>query len=150
MSSAGAPTASDAPTDPALTTTITRRIYFADTDAGGVAHHATYVRWFEQARTEWLHERGQNLALWQSLEMMFVVANLQINYRRSLVLDDLITIATAPVAQHRSGATFVHNIYRDADLVSSGTVRLVCVGITDGRPQPMPEVMRNPTKLSQE
>lgn len=121
------------------TTTITRRVYYADTDAGGVAYHATYVRWFEQARTEWLQARNHSHRDWHALGVTMVVAHLEINYRKPIYLDDEIVITATYAQQHRSGATFAHQITRGGQVCTDGSVRLVCVNLTDGRPTPVPE-----------
>ena len=121
------------------TATIVRRVYYADTDAGGVVHHATYVKWFEQARTEFARMHNQTAKTWEQAGVVFVVANIQINYRKPVLLDDEIYISTFVTARHKSGMTFGHEIKRDDVLVCEGTARLVCVDLKTKRPVAIPQ-----------
>ena len=69
------------------------RVYYEDTDAGGIVYHANYLRWMERVRTEWLRELGirqTDLAAQHALQ--FVVSELEIRYVRPARLDDLLTV----------------------------------------------------------
>src|SRR5512147_1342850 len=69
------------------------RVYFQDTDAGGVVYHASYVNFMERARTEWLRTFGySNAALMQKLGVVFVVRSLKLDYLKPALLDDLLNV----------------------------------------------------------
>lgn len=120
------------------TTTITRRVYFADTDAGGVVHHATHVRWFEQARTEWLHARGFTLAHWRQEDVVFVVVRLEVAYLLPLPLDAKVAVTATRTAQRPVSVTFTHAIMHGGKLACTGFAKLVCISLGDGRPVRIP------------
>ena len=69
------------------------RVYFQDTDAGGVVYHASYVNFMERSRTEWLRTFGYtNAGLMKELGMVFVVRSLKLDYLKPALLDDLLTV----------------------------------------------------------
>ena len=75
---------------------LNARVYYEDTDAGGIVYYANYLKFCERARTEWL--RGMNMSQSQMLEqhMGFVIKNIKGNYVSSAKLDDLLTITCIP------------------------------------------------------
>ncbi|MGN0919060.1 MAG: tol-pal system-associated acyl-CoA thioesterase [Oxalobacter sp.] len=109
------------------------RVYFEDTDSGGVVYYANYLKFYERTRSEWLRTLGisqQSLA--QERQILFVVRNVNVNYHRSAVLDDALSV-TLDVAKVRGASIeFEQKVIRDADgvLCSSCRVTIVCV---DGR-----------------
>lgn len=123
-------------------TAIRRRIYYADTDSGGVVYHGAYVRLFEQARTEWAHENGVGVSRFAELGVIFVIAELSVKYRRPLFLDDEIEISSVLAEQRRSGSTFTQEIRRGGELAAEGQVKAVCVRVRDGRPVQIPDELR--------
>ncbi len=67
------------------------RVYFQDTDAGGVVYHASYVNFMERSRTEWLRTHGySNAALMMELGVMFVVRSIKLDYLKPALLDDML------------------------------------------------------------
>ncbi len=119
-------------------TLITRRVYYADTDAGGVAHHSAYVRWCEQARTEWLRERDFPPDVWAALGLVFVVTSLQLDYQAPVKLDDLISIATWPRKFRPVSAIFAHTVTYDDQLMMRGDIRVACISLRTNRPTRIP------------
>lgn len=109
------------------------RVYFEDTDSGGVVYYANYLKFYERTRSEWLRTLGisqQSLA--QERQVLFVVRNVAVNYHRSAVLDDALSV-TLDVARIKGASIeFEQKVIRDADgaLCSSCRVTIVCV---DGR-----------------
>ena len=118
------------------------RVYWEDTDAGGVVYYANYLRFLERARTEWLRARGfhQNeLAAQRGL--LFAVAEVNIRYRGPARLDDLLVISCQPQAEGGASVMFKQQIRRDrddGDLLAEASVRVVCVGADDFRPRRLP------------
>lgn len=71
------------------------RVYYADTDAGGIMHHSAYIRFFEQARTESLRQIGIELpSVWQNYGIIFAIKTINISYIKPAKLDDLLFITT--------------------------------------------------------
>ena len=102
------------------------RVYWEDTDAGGVVFYANYLKFFERARTEWLRAKGvEQRQLQQDLGCIFVVSDVQIKYLRSARLDDQLLVTAHLSELGRSSFT----IQQEARLVSAGAAPTVlCTG----------------------
>lgn len=105
------------------------RIYYEDTDAGGVVYHANYLGYFERARTEFFRERGVSVRDLHDQGSIFPVVRLEIDYRAPARLDDLVRIETEVLEVGRTSFTLGQRVVRVADnaLLVSGRVTLVCV-----------------------
>ncbi len=116
------------------------RVYYEDTDAEGVVYYANYLRFYERARTEWLRSLGiSQETLKNKHNIIFVVKNVSIDYRRSALLDDEL-IVTAKVAQLRGASMlFEQTVLRDGDELNKCTVTIVCVDGTTIRPVAIPD-----------
>jgi len=89
------------------------RVYFQDTDAGGVVYHAAYVNFFERARTEWLRTFGySNAGLMKELGVVFVVRSIKLDYLKPALLDDLLTVTARIKTIGRSQVTLVQTVRR--------------------------------------
>lgn len=130
----------------------TLRVYWEDTDAGGVVFYANYLKFFERARTEWLRALGHGQERMR-LERgaMFVVSETAIRYRRPARLDDLLTITVRLAQVTRVGLTLEQQAWREAELLTEGTIRIVCVDSGTFQPRRIPTdiVERLPTALLQ-
>ncbi len=117
------------------------RVYFEDTDAGGVVYYANYLKYYERTRSEWLRTMGisqQQLA--QDRKILFVVRKVTADYHRSAVLDDALTI-TLDVARIKGASIeFDQKVIRDSDgaLCSSCRVTIACVDGNRMRPTAFP------------
>lgn len=105
------------------------RIYYEDTDAGGVVYHANYLGYLERARTEFLRERGVSVKELNDAGCIFPVVRIEIDYRASAVLDDLLRVETSVVSVGKTSFTLRQKIVRSADdrLLVEALVTLVCV-----------------------
>ncbi len=114
------------------------RVYYEDTDAGGVVYHANYLRFFERARTDLLALLGADLGEALSRgEGGYVVAEAQLKYIRPAVLGDALVIHSRMVVL-RSAACVVHQtVRRDGQLLVEGRLTVAFVG-ADGRPRRQP------------
>lgn len=112
------------------------RIYWEDTDAGGVVYHASYLRFLERARTEWLRGRGvDQLAFKHATGLAFMVHRMEIDFLKPALLDDELMV-TVEVKERRSASIlFSQTINRadGAELIRA-QVRAACVDL--GRMQP--------------
>jgi acyl-CoA thioester hydrolase len=105
------------------------RIYYEDTDAGGVVYHANYLGFFERGRTEYLRERGLSVGELVAKGFIFPVVRLEIEYRSPAVLDDLVRVETVVLSVGKTSFTLGQRVERVADgrLLAEGKVVLVCV-----------------------
>jgi acyl-CoA thioester hydrolase len=118
----------------------TVRVYWEDTDAGGVVFYANYLKFFERARTEWLRGLGiEQQALKDSAGAVFVVEETRVKYRRPARLDDELTVTVALQNQGRSSLTLAQQAWRGSDLLAEGQVRIACVDVTRFRPRRLPD-----------
>ncbi|HLO24924.1 MAG TPA: YbgC/FadM family acyl-CoA thioesterase [Geobacteraceae bacterium] len=104
------------------------RIYYEDTDAGGVVYHANYLHYFERGRTEYLRERGLSVAVLAERGYIFPVVRLELDYRSPAVLDDLVRVETEVLEVGKSSFTLGQQVVRavDGKLLAAGKVTLVC------------------------
>ncbi len=104
------------------------RIYYEDTDAGGVVYHANYLRYFERGRTEYLRERGLSVSELAARGYIFPVIRLEIEYRSPAVHDDLVRVETEVLSVGKTSFTLGQQVIRvlDGKLLADGKVTLVC------------------------
>ncbi|MCW8806860.1 MAG: tol-pal system-associated acyl-CoA thioesterase [Rhodanobacter sp.] len=116
------------------------RVYWEDTDAGGVVYHASYLRFMERARTEWLRGIGiDQSALKQSTGLAFLVREMQIDFLKPALLDDELS-ATVEVKERRAASIlFMQTIERtDGSCLIRARVRVACVDVQRMRAAPIP------------
>lgn len=123
----------------------TLRIYFEDTDAGGIVYHASWLRFFERARTDWLRSLGLAQShLARDHGVGFVVRDMQIGYLRPARLDDL--VRTELRLLHLRGASISlaqHALLDDTHTpLVEAQVRIAVMRLSDGRPAPLPAALR--------
>src|SRR4030066_1031407 len=105
------------------------RVYYQDTDAGGVVYHSTYLDFMERARYEWLRELGFNVnSLIETHKMLFMVRSLEIEYFKPAVLDDLLNVPVTVTEIGRSRITLSQEILCNHVKLVSATIHGVCVG----------------------
>lgn len=122
--------------------TLPVRVYFQDTDAGGVTYHASYVNFMERARTEWLRSHGySNAGLMKELGVVFVVRSLKLEYFKPALLDDLLDVTAQIKNFGRSRLNLVQRILRGGEMLTEGEVHLVCVSVKNLKPVSVPEVL---------
>ena len=104
------------------------RVYWEDTDAGGIVFYANYLKFFERARTEWLRSFGfgqQNMR--EETGQIFVVASTSVRYLQSARLDDELRITVEPREVGRASMTIFQQAWRGEDLLTEGEIRIGCV-----------------------
>lgn len=124
------------------------RIYYEDTDTGGVVFYANYIKFFERARTEWLRAAGvsqQSLA--QAHRVMFVVKNTAVDYHAPAKLDDELKVTVVVERLGRASVQFLQQAWRitegEAMLLATGRVKVGCVDTASFRPSAIPnEVLK--------
>ncbi len=124
------------------------RVYFQDTDAGGVVYHGSYVNFMERARTEWLRDvcGYSNGALMKEFGAVFVVRSMKLDYLKPALLDDLLDVTAQVRDIGRSRITLLQTVRRGAELLTEAEVHLVCVSLESFKPVSVPEVLRTQLK----
>ena len=127
------------------------RVYYEDTDAGGVVFYANYLKFLERARTEWLRELGVGQhELAQRERRGFVVKGLEIQYRRPARLDDLLIIRSRVVRLGPASITFEQFIDRERELLCASTIQVCCLDLDTFRPVALPIELRTLLEKVQE
>lgn len=118
----------------------TLRVYWEDTDAGGVVFYANYLRFFERARTEWLRTLGvQQQRLRDDSGAIFVVTDAAVRYRAPARLDDLIDVSVELRRHGTASLTLFQRAERCGTLLADGEVRIGCVDHGSFRPRRIPD-----------
>lgn len=111
---------------------FTVRVYYEDTDAGGVVYNANYLKFAERARTEMLREAGLNQTeIRKEYNMVFVVTKANITYKRPAHLDDVLVVKTSLTGHTNSRMTLHQNVYREHTLICAMEVEIATVKIQD-------------------
>lgn len=118
------------------------RVYWEDTDAGGVVYYANYLRFMERARSEWLRTLGVDQAVLARTErLQFVVVEVQVRYRIPARYDDSLVVGVALLQRRGASLIFGQEIRRAGDggeLLVAATVRAACVDCETLKPRPLP------------
>ena len=118
------------------------RIYWEDTDAGGIVYYANYLKFMERARSEWLRSVGiEQAVLQQEHGLMFVVVEAQTRFHRPARYGELLQVSCDIEESRRASVTFRQNVARGDELLVSGTVRVACLDARDFRPHALPDEM---------
>ncbi|HEU4621472.1 MAG TPA: tol-pal system-associated acyl-CoA thioesterase [Burkholderiaceae bacterium] len=117
------------------------RVYYEDTDTGGVVYYANYLKFFERCRTELLRARGVAQDALLQTGVGFVVRRAEVEYHVGARLDDELLITAEIVRMGGASAWFVQRATRDDTLMASAKVQIACIDITRGRPIPMPDAI---------
>ncbi len=116
------------------------RVYWEDTDGGGVVYYANYLKFFERARTDWLRARGVEQGRLQAeLDCIFVVVEVQLRYLVAARLDDLVTVTVRVLERGRASLELEQQAWRGDTLLVQGRVRIGCVSAASMRPRRIPE-----------
>jgi acyl-CoA thioester hydrolase len=118
------------------------RVRYAETDRMGLLHHANYLVYFEQARTELLRSLGFAYRDLEDQGYLLVLTKVEVRYKRPAYYDDVLTIRT--IVQRTTAVRIDHRyeVLRDGTLIAEGATTLACVD-REGRPQALPELLRN-------
>ena len=116
------------------------RVYYEDTDAGGIVFYANYLKFFERARTEWLRaaDIGQQ-ALMQEHGAIFVVKSTSVDYHAPARLDDVLNLTLSIEKLGRASVLFVQQAWRGDLMLASATVKVGCVDALSLRPRAVPD-----------
>jgi len=115
------------------------RVYYEDTDAGGVVYHANYLKFMERARTEWLRALGfEQDALRAAHGIVFAVRRLTVDMRRPARFNDALAVTCRVRALRRASVEFEQAVLRDDEVLVSGEVAIACVDVARQAPAAIP------------
>ena len=121
------------------------RVYWEDTDAGGVVYYASYLRFLERARSDWLRARGiDQIALLHDERLQFVVVEANIRYHRPARLNDELLVSARIGERRAASIVFEQDVRRGAngaELLVSAIIRAACLEADGLRPRPLPRVL---------
>ncbi|KQY11735.1 MULTISPECIES: tol-pal system-associated acyl-CoA thioesterase [Massilia] len=121
--------------------TWTVRVYYEDTDAGGIVYYANYLKFFERARTEWLRSLGiDQQTLRDEDGALFVVRNASVDYVASARLDDEVKLTLNVEKLGRASVEFDQQAWRGDTLLASADVRVGCIDAVTMRPRSLPDL----------
>jgi len=118
------------------------KIYYEDTDAGGIVYYANYLKYLERARTEFLLEKGIDVAEYHKKGYLFAVIHVDVNYKRPARLGEIIDVTTEVTELTNVTITLKHQIFRDDTLLVEAYVKVACID-KDGKPRRIPESFKN-------
>jgi acyl-CoA thioester hydrolase len=118
---------------------ITIRVRYAETDRMGLLHHANYIVYFEQGRTEMLRKRGFTYRDMEDAGHLLVIIDLDCKFKRPAYYDDLLTLRTTVERVTHVKIVHKHEVFRDGQLLAEGHTTLACVD-REGRPQRLPDL----------
>jgi len=120
------------------------RVYYQDTDAGGVVYHSRYLDFMERARYEWLRALGFDLGrLTRDFNIVFVIRSATLEFLRPARLDDLLQVTARVAEAGRSRVVIAQRILRDHAALVEGTVNAVCVNLDNWKPVGIPAAIRH-------
>jgi acyl-CoA thioester hydrolase len=121
------------------------RVYWEDTDGGGVVFYANYLKYMERSRTELLRSYGINQSQLAAEEgLIFAVVSTQVDYLRSARLDDELIVTCVARLNGRASFTFAQDIYRgglNGELITRGSADVVCLDRTSHKPRRLPAAL---------
>ncbi len=119
------------------------KIYYEDTDAGGVVYYANYLKFLERARSEAIYEIGfSNTELKKFFGIIIIVKSCNIEYKKPVILEDKLTILSTINEITKTSFIMNQNIKRNEEMVATANIHLVSVN-SDGKPTKIPEKLKN-------
>ena len=123
------------------------RVYWEDTDAGGVVYHARYLAFMERARSEWMRARGWGQEVLRARDdLVFVVRSMELDFRAPARLDDQLEVSVELVECRGASFVVAQRLLRgDAKLIEA-KVRIAALEASSFRPRPIPEALQSELK----
>lgn len=119
--------------------TFALRVYYEDTDVGGIVYHANYLKYFERARTEWLRDMGINQSFFLQQKFGFVVRKVEMDNLASAKLDDLLEVKSTILTLKRASLVFQQQISNQAQqLLCKAQVRIAYIDFSQNKPCAIP------------
>ncbi|HZH44765.1 MAG TPA: tol-pal system-associated acyl-CoA thioesterase [Lysobacter sp.] len=126
------------------------RIYWEDTDAGGVVYHARYLGYLERARSEWMRGLGYGQErLRREFDTVFAVRAVQLDFLKPARLDDALEVTVQLRECRRASALFAQQVRRDGEVLLTASVRVAALDATRFRPAPVPSPLHELMKAQE-
>ncbi|MDH3637699.1 MAG: tol-pal system-associated acyl-CoA thioesterase [Gammaproteobacteria bacterium] len=120
------------------------RVYYEDTDAGGVVYYANYLRFMERCRSDWLRDIGFDIDdVTKRFGIIFAVRSASIEYHKPARLSDLLEVSVNTLQPSRVSLSVTQHIHRDQELLCSGRIKLASLNVGSFDPQPIPPELLN-------
>jgi len=121
--------------------TLQVRVYYEDTDAGGVVYHSNYLNFMERARTEWLRHAGfEQHTLIEQDEILFAVRKINIDYHKPAFFNELLDIKTRIIRIGSASLDFEQIIFNQTEeIICKAEIKIACLSSTTMKPEPIPE-----------
>lgn len=127
------------------------RVYWEDTDAGGVVYHAQYLAFMERARSEWLRSRGLHQDRMRAeLDLVFVVRAMEVDFRAPARLDDQLSVSVALLECRGASMVLAQRVERDGALLAAAKVKIAALRASSFRPVPIPDALLDELKTQVE
>jgi acyl-CoA thioester hydrolase len=117
------------------------RVYWDDTDGGGVVYHGSYVRLLDHARAEWLHALGIGQQALRGQDVLLAVRSLALDFRKPARLDDALAITVRLVDLRPASLEVAQELSRAGEGLLTARVRLACLTASTFRPRALPEAL---------
>jgi len=124
---------------------IDKKVYYHDTDCGGVVYYANYLKYFEEGRSELLNAKGVSLKELAALGIYFVVAHTELDYKSPACYQDILTVTTHIEKVGRCSMYYVQQVIREKNVLVEAKTTLVCVS-KELRPIALPEEVKEKIK----
>ena len=115
------------------------RVYYEDTDAGGIVYYANYLKFFERARTEWLRRLDIHQSFFLEQNLGFVVRKVEMDNLASAKLDDVLTVVSQISEIKRASLIFQQQIIKNQQVICTAEIRIACVNLQRAKPCSIPE-----------
>jgi acyl-CoA thioester hydrolase len=118
------------------------RVYWEDTDAGGIVYYANYLKFMERARTEWLRSVGLEQGPMQREQgLIFVILDTQVEFKKPARYGDALTVTALLAARTHATFSFAQQVLRDGELLVDGRIRAACLDANTLRPRGLPAML---------
>ena len=119
------------------------RVYYEDTDGGGMVYHSNYLKFMERARTEWLRHAGfEQDTLIEEKEILFAVRKVSIDYNKPALFNDLLNIKTRIIEQRKVSFIFEQLVFNQTEeMICNAEIKIVCINSNTLKPKPIPETI---------
>lgn len=123
--------------------TLQVRVYYEDTDAGGVVYHSNYLNFMERARTEWLRHIGfEQHTLIEKDEILFAVQKISIDYHKPALFNELLNIKTRIIQSRRASLVFEQIIFNQSEeTICKAEIKIACLNSNTMKPESIPETI---------
>ena len=126
----------------------TVRVYYEDTDAGGIVYYGNYLKFMERARTEWLRSCGIDVAeLVDTDRLMFTVRAITLDFLKPARLSDILEVSVTVGRMRKVSVELAQVIVRAGEVLCTGQVRLACVDVDTLKPKAIPKCLVGETKV---